>query len=44
MKSIFTAKIRKLSTESKGITIPQAISDLWENKTKVKITMETFEQ
>jgi len=40
MKTQFTAKIRNLSIQSKGITIPKNIADLWETGTKVKITME----
>ena len=42
MKTQFVGKIRQLSKESKGITIPKAIADLYESGTKVKITMETI--
>ncbi len=42
MKNQFIVKIRQLSKESKGITIPKAIADLYESGTKVKITMETI--
>jgi len=42
MKNQFVAKIRQLSKESKGITVPKAIADLYEAGTKVKITIEIF--
>ncbi|MFX1263734.1 MAG: hypothetical protein ACFFAZ_16925 [Promethearchaeota archaeon] len=42
MNNQFIATIRQLSTESKGITIPKAIADLYTAGTKVKITMEAL--
>ncbi len=44
MKTEFIVKIRQLSNESKGITIPKGIADLWETGTKVKITMEKYQK
>ena len=44
MKTEFIARIRQLSPNSKGITIPKPIADLWETDIKVKIIMEKYQK